>query len=148
MKEYDAEQEDWIQYSERLSQYFIANDIEHDNKKHAILLSICGPKPNSLIISLVAPEEPRAKSFDKLIKPIMHLHNPMPSVSVQYFKFNSFFCQPGLSMAVFATELHHLSEHHNSGATLNAILHDRLVCGINNERIQTLLAEFTFRFFV
>ena len=34
--------EDWNEYVERLEQYFIANDIEDDKKKTAVLLIVIG----------------------------------------------------------------------------------------------------------
>lgn len=63
LKEFVVEQEDWVQCAERLSQYLLANDFEDkEGKKDALLLSVCGAKPYSLIRSLVAPEKPSAKN--------------------------------------------------------------------------------------
>jgi len=44
--------------------------------------------------------------------------------------------------AAYVAELHKLTEHCNFGETLPEMLRDRLVCGINNKKIQRrLLAE-------
>ena len=40
--EFDSGRETWVSYSERLEQYFIANDVAGEEKKRAILLSVCG----------------------------------------------------------------------------------------------------------
>ena len=53
--EYNADQEEWSVYAERLEHYFIANDVKDASKRRAILLSVCGAKTYSLIRSLVAP---------------------------------------------------------------------------------------------
>ena len=39
--EFDSDRETWKSYTERLTQYFIANDVESADKKRAILLSVC-----------------------------------------------------------------------------------------------------------
>ena len=42
-------------------------------------------------------------------------------------------------MANYVAELRSLLEYYNFGATLNGMLQDRLVCGVNNRAIQKLL---------
>ena len=42
--EFDNGQEDWTSYTERLQQYFSANEIEVGDKQRAILLNCCGPQ--------------------------------------------------------------------------------------------------------
>ena len=42
--EFNAECEDWMQYTERLTQYFIANKISDNDQRRAILLSVIGSK--------------------------------------------------------------------------------------------------------
>ena len=56
-EEFDDSQ-DWVEFVERLEQYFEANGIE-DAKKHAILLTLCGAKTYSLIRNTVAPDKPK-----------------------------------------------------------------------------------------
>ena len=40
--EINSQREDWMFHSERLEEYFIANDIKSAEKKKAILLSVVG----------------------------------------------------------------------------------------------------------
>ena len=42
--ESNSRREDWMSYSERLEEYFVANDIKSAKKKKAILLSAVGAK--------------------------------------------------------------------------------------------------------
>lgn len=61
---------------------------------------------------------------------------------VQQFKFHSHFRKQGQSVANFVAELRQLSEHCDFGTVLDDMLHDRLVCSINNDAIQhRLLGE-------
>ena len=65
-----------------------------------------------------------------------------PSAIVQRFKFNTCSQQPGETIAMFLAELKQLTEYCKFGATLDEMLRDRLVCGVQDIRIQRrLLAE-------
>ncbi len=69
-------------------------------------------------------------------------HNPKPSAIVQRFKFNSRTWQQGEVVADFVAALRQLSEYCEYGDTLDDMLQDRLVCGINEGHLQRrLLAE-------
>lgn len=80
---------DWTEYTERLEQYFLANDVVDGAKKRAILLSSVGSKTYGLLRSLVAPKKPADKSFDDLVKTMKDHQNPKPSEIVQRFKFHT-----------------------------------------------------------
>ena len=55
--EFDADREDWVSYTERLSQYFIANGISEDAaRKRAIFLSVCGASMYQLMRNLFAQQ--------------------------------------------------------------------------------------------
>ena len=45
----DGNQEEWVEYAERLENYFIANDIEDEAKRQAILLNGVGASTYRLI---------------------------------------------------------------------------------------------------
>ena len=64
--EFNPDREDWISYTERLTQYFVANGIsEEGDKRKAILLSSCGAAMYQLIRNLVAPKKPTEKFLMK-----------------------------------------------------------------------------------
>ena len=61
---------------------------------------------------------------------------------VERFKFHSRNRKDGEGVGTYVAALRKLSEHCNYGETLPEMLRDRLVCGINNEKMQRrLLAE-------
>ena len=141
------EDEEWVEYVERLTHYFTANEIEDEGKQRSILLSVCGAKTYKLIRNLVAPEKPDSKSFKELAELVKNHRNPKPSEIVQRFKFNSRFRKEGESISTYVAELRQLTEHCNFGTALEDMLRDRLVCGINEDRIQRrLLSETTLNF--
>ena len=140
--EFIGAQEDWTSYTERLSLYFTANDVTEAGKQRAILLSVCGPTTYKLIRNLVAPAKPTDKTFTELVALVRDHYQPKPSAIVQRLKFNSCVRQPGQSVAEFMAELRRLTEFCDFGSALDEMLRDRLVCGINDARIQRrLLSE-------
>ena len=91
--EFSCDAEDWTVYTERLQNYFVANDISSEAKKRAVLLSACGSSTYRLIRNLVSPAQPDSKSFEDLVKLIREHYHPKPSTIVMRYKFNSCFRQ-------------------------------------------------------
>ncbi len=141
--EFNDTVEDWTSYTERLEQYFAANDVASAAKQRAILLSGCGAPTYRILRSLVAPDKPTDKTYQDLVKLLKDHFSPKPSVIVQRFNFNSRSRKAGESVAQYVAELRRLTEFCEfSSATINDMLRDRFVCGIKDARIQRrLLAE-------
>lgn len=60
------ETEDWRHYIERVNHFFGANEITDPDKRRSIFLVSVGAKTYKLIRSLVAPEDPKDKSYEDL----------------------------------------------------------------------------------
>ena len=140
---FNSSQEDWLSYTERLQQYFTANDIKDDEgsaaKKRAILLSVCGAETFRLIKSLLAPVKPETKSFQEIVELVEKHHNPEPSATVQRYKFHCRCRQPGETVSQYVAGLRRIAEHCKFGDYLESVLCDRLVCGIQDSHIQRRL---------
>ena len=142
MAEFDSAIEDWQAYAERLSQYFIANDVVDATKQRAILLSVCGAKTYKLVKSLVSPQRPTDKTYAELVETLNNHHNPAPAITVSRFKFNSRVRQSNENVAMFISELRQLATKCDFGNSLEEMLRDRIVIGVNDPNIQRrLLAE-------
>ena len=138
---FDSSSEDWTSYTERLQQYFIANDVADKDKKRALLLSNCGPQTYQLLKNLMAPDKPSVKPFTDIVKVLQDYWQPKPSEIVQRFNFHSRVQKQGESVADFVAELRRLSEY-SGFRDLEDMLWDRLVCGVRDAHIQKkLLAE-------
>ena len=140
--EFDGNTEDWEIYTERLSHYLVANDITDKGKKRSVLISACGSTTYKLMKSLVAPASVTTLKYNELVALVQGHYNPKPSVIVMRFKFNSCLRQSGESVAAYLARLRELAQHCAYGSTLDEMLRDRLVCGIQDDQIQrTLLAK-------
>lgn len=140
--EFDRHREDWQQYVERLEFYFIANGITTEEKKRAVFLSVIGSPTYRILRNLLTPDKPGDKTYEELTTVLQQHYSPAPSEIVERFKFYSRSRRAGESVANFIAQLRSLAQHCNYGASLDNMLRDRLVCGINDDSIQKrLLAE-------
>ena len=89
IEEYDSKREEWPQYVERLGHYFKANKITAEDMKTAVFLTLIGPKTYKLLRSLVHPAAPGDKSYEELVQVLTKHYKPMPSETVQRFRFNT-----------------------------------------------------------
>ena len=122
--------------------FFLANDIDDAEKKRAVLLSVIGPVMYKLLRSLMAPAKPGEKTYSELVAALSAHYSLPPSEIIQRFKFHSHFRNAGESVATYVAELRSLAEFCNFGQTLETMLHNRIVCEINDATIQRwLLAE-------
>ena len=142
IEEFDRSKEEWPQYVERLGHFFAANDIESAEKKRSVFLAVVGPTTYRLLHNLLAPAKPGDSSYEELVAKLTKHFNPTPSEAVQRFKFNTRVRKPGESVSTYISELRSLAEHCNYGSSLESMLRDRLMCGIQDEGIQKrLMAE-------
>ena len=140
--EFKAGEEEWMHYVERMRHYFTANDVKSKEKQLSIFLSVCGAHTYKLISSLVAPKKPGDCELDELLKLVSEHKNPQPSFIVQRYKFNSRIRKNGETISDYVAELRHIAEHCKYGTSLEDMLRDRLVCGVQDDKIQRhLLAE-------
>ena len=137
--QFNEEAEEWPAYCERLMHYFTANDVETDEKRRAILLSVCGAHIYQLVRSLVSPEKPADKTFEEIVKLVRDHLTPPSSCIVRRFYFNSRFQKETETVGQFVAELRRLSEYCEFGGSLDEMLRDRLVCGLRDVRVQRRL---------
>ncbi len=138
---FNSEQEEWVDYVERVEKYFIANTIDGDGKKCAILLNGVGASTYRLIKTLALPKTLKELKFDEIMALVSLHFNPKPSTIVSRFEFNTRCQKEGESVSSFVAALRKLTEHFNYGAVLDEMLRDRIVCGIRNKKTQQRLLQ-------
>ena len=149
-KEFKSVIEDWPQYVNNLvitswgTRLIMPGEVHSAIYLQSSAISVITYK---LQRSLVAPQKPSEKSYEELISALTTHFSPTPSPIVCQFKFHSHYCQPGESVAVFVSQLHSLSENCGFGDTLEDMLRDQVVCGIQDDEIQRcFLTESNFKF--
>ena len=96
-----GETENWRHHIEPVNHLFEANEITDPDKKRCSFLVSVGANSYKLIRSLVAPEDPKDKSYEALAQLAQDHFMPKPSTIVQRFKFNTRSQQPGETIAMF-----------------------------------------------
>ena len=139
---FDSSEEGWETYVERVELYLAANKITDASQKRDVLLSICGVKTYHILRDLLAPQKPSETSYADVVKCLKTHFNPKQGVAVYRYKFNSRARERGESIAKYVAALRHLAIDCEFGDSLHVMLRDRLICGINDPRIQRgLLSE-------
>lgn len=151
ISEFDGDSEraivGWEEWCERLSQYFIANDIATDTENgkrraKAIFLSSVGAKTYSLIRTLCHPDKPETKTLKALQKLVKDHLSPEPIVIAERFAFYNRKQNSGESAAEFLNVLRRLAETCEFAAFRDQALRDMFVIGLRDKDVQKkLLSE-------
>ena len=126
----------WTQYIERMEYYFLANGITSADKQRAVVISTMGAKAYKTLRNLITPHNASDKSFKQLIEVMMKHFCPPPSEIAQRFKFNTRARKLGEPVANYIVELWAPSHYCNFGDSIELMLRDRIVCGINDTQTQ------------
>ncbi len=98
---FEPGQDDWQMYTERLDQFFAANEIPDGNKKKAVFLTVIGKKAYSLLRNLLAPAKPAEKSYAELLAVMKQHLDPKPLVIAERFRFHTRNQLEGVSVAQY-----------------------------------------------
>ena len=129
----------WCRYAERLEQYFIANGIQEDTKKVAVLLCVMGEKPYELVHNLLAPAKPASKKYQEIVDAMTEHLQPKPLIIAERFKFHKRNQGSSETVSKYLAELRRLADKCKFEGYLDEALRDRFVCGLRSEVIQRRL---------
>ena len=101
---FDASANDCETYAARLEQYLDANSIREE-KKAAKLLTLIGGPTYQLIRNLVAPADPKTRSFDELTAALTQHFAPVPLAIAEHYCFHKRDQAPGETVATYIAEL-------------------------------------------
>ena len=123
------------------------NDITEDGEKMEIFLAVVGLATINILRNHIAPKKPGDHTYKETVEVLVKLFKPTPLEIVEQFKFHSHFRKQGEFVSTFVVELRSFSEYCNFGDTLEVMIRDRLVSGINDDSIQRrVLAEQDLRY--
>ncbi len=91
--------ETWQMYTDRLGEYFTANNITDATRKQAILNSVIGSQTYKLISDLLAPKKPNEATYQELVDKIEKHFKPTKSSIIARFQFNGRYWRSGESIA-------------------------------------------------
>lgn len=138
--EFKADSDDWVLYVERLEQHFVANKIDDNKIRVAVLLSSISESTFSLLKSLCYPEEPKQKTFQQLCDLLKTQYTSIKSVWRERIKFYQL-SQDTLSIAEWYAKVRSAAAKCNFNGNLEKTLKDKFVTGLNPGKILDRLCE-------
>ena len=138
LEAFEPEGENITTYLERVELYFAANNIA-DDKQTSVLLTVIGTKNYGIIKSLVAPVQPKDKTYTELEAVLKAHFQPKPLLIAERFRFYQRNQAAGESVLDYVAELRRLAISCDFGEFLDQALRDRFVCGLRTESTQKRL---------
>ena len=100
------------------------------------------PPTFKVIRNLVEEGKLDTTPYDDIVKLVKNYYDPPPSVTMQRYKFNTRVRSASESVADYVAALREIAQHCEYKESLQDMLGDRLVCGVNHEAITNrLLSE-------
>lgn len=144
---FDAAQEEWPNYIDRVEQFFVANGVKEEAYV-ATLLALIGSHTYALLKSLTSPKKPSTLQYEEIVGVLTAHLAPKPLVIAERFRFYKRVQGPDETISSYMAALRRLSEHCEFGRFLDDALRDRLVCGLRSSPIQKRLlseADLTYK---
>ncbi|XP_037518126.1 uncharacterized protein K02A2.6-like [Rhipicephalus sanguineus] len=154
----------WSSWIQRLNFYFVANDVCDEQKKRALLLTLCGADTFETACALVAPKTPGEVGYADIVALLQKHFDPRPSELYSRYVFQRRDQRPEESISNYVAALRSLSADCNFGVPAttsvtstppaeghaavlanptmlpqDVMLRDRFVCGIRDEHLQQRL---------
>ena len=79
---FDSSKEDWTSYTQRMTHYFVANDVTAEEKKRSILLSACGAQTYKVIRNLVDDTKLDSTSYEEIVKLVRSHYDHYPTLQI------------------------------------------------------------------
>lgn len=135
-----GEDEEWVIYKEKLTNYFTSNEIKEEVKS-AILLNAIGSKAYKVIRDLCNPDVPSTKTFDDLTKLMDAFYTPPVCIFNErklFFDAKKF---DNESAAQWAVRLKALAGNCKFGNSLELFLLNKFVTGMEGRTFEKLCEE-------
>ena len=84
---FDADQEDWTAYIERVEQFFVANGVANE-ARIPTLIALMGSQKYGLLKSLTTPTKPSTLSFKEIVNILQDHLAPKPLLIAECFCFH------------------------------------------------------------
>ena len=136
--EFYCAEETFELYLSRMDAFFLANDIEDDNKV-PVFLSVVGKSTFKLLTDLLSPATPGKSTYTKITDTLKLHFEPQLNNIYERFKFYKRDQNSSESNTQYIAELKALASRCKFGANLNEHLRDRFVAGLSDESSQKVL---------
>lgn len=133
--EFNPQSDSWDNYIDRLRYCFEANGITTDAAQRANFYTICGAQVFETLLALITPKRSSDMTFHEIVIILTKHYSPKPNEISMSFKFYKRNQREGETASEYIAELRKISAGCNF-TDLERMLRDRLVCGMNDHKLQ------------
>lgn len=133
---------DWMIFKQKLNQFFVANEVNKEEIKRALLLNSLSEECFKLMHDLCVPESPTTRNYDELVK-LFDVHfTPSKPAFAERYKFYSALKNRDESIAEWAARVKSLAANCKFESNhLNIMIRDRFIMGLDSGPIRDRLFE-------
>ncbi|CAB0008867.1 unnamed protein product, partial [Nesidiocoris tenuis] len=131
MDPYNPADEPFSNYLDRLEAFFDVNRTRVKDQVSALLVLI-GPEVYKVLKNLVAPEKPKSKTLDQLLRTLSDHYSPEGIEVAERYRLHCRNQRPGESAKEYIVALKDIASTCNYESFLNQALRDQLVFGIRD----------------
>lgn len=136
----------WQRFKQSFNIYLLAAGYDRlaETRKAAILLNCIGQQAQDVYLNTLRPENPEKDKQDKLqevIKVFDEYFKPKQNEVINSYNFNKRCQEDGETFDAFYTAIRKLADNCNFGDQKNRMLRDRIVIGVQDQRMQQKLLE-------
>jgi len=110
-------------------------------EKKATPSCVCGSEVYRIARNLMEPAKLSDTYYNDIVKALTYHYASKPYATMQRAKFNMVMRKSGQSVSDFICELNSIAEYFDFGDQLGRMMADRLLVGLNHQRIQTRLMD-------
>ena len=130
----------WKKWKEEFSLYVdLAMEDKDEKQKVKMFKYLIGTRGREVYDTLAFTDNEENRTLKIVIEKFDAYCNPMRNETVERYKFNSRNQQSGETITSYVTELRLISVHCGFGELEEAILRDRIVCGIRDSHLRERL---------
>ncbi|KAM7293821.1 uncharacterized protein ISCGN_023404 [Ixodes scapularis] len=142
--QFDEAVDKWPAYQIRLEAFFEGNGVTDGKKKSALLVAALSTNTVDVISGRCAPAKVNELPYSEVVSLLQQHFSPKLNETAQSYKFFSRNQLPGEPVRDFVVAIRQIADTCNFGDTLDRMLKDRIVCGLQNSTLK-VEAELRFR---
>ncbi|XP_040069342.2 uncharacterized protein LOC115329771 isoform X2 [Ixodes scapularis] len=137
--QFDEAVDKWPAYQIRLEAFFEGNGVTDGKKKRALLVAALSTNTVDVISGRCAPAKVNELPYSEVVSLLQQHFSPKLNETAQSYKFFSRNQLPGEPVRDFVVAIRQIADTCNFGDTLDRMLKDRIVCGLQNSTVRRQL---------
>ncbi|XP_037576521.2 uncharacterized protein K02A2.6-like [Dermacentor silvarum] len=136
---FDEATDEWPAHQVRLEAFFEGHGVTEEKKKRALLVAALSTNTVGVIAGRCAPAKVNELSYTEVVALLQQYFSPEPNEIAQSYKFFTRNQSPGEPVKEFLLAIRQIANTCNFGDSLDRMLRDRIVCGLQSSSVRRQL---------